>query len=110
MSILYNQARGDTMTLDDVLLDIHALEDEMRTYERKYGVLTETFYESFQRGEEPPDNASLRDWMAWSSAHELWARRREQYRRAIQTLAQQTPNLAEMIGRAARHELIPVPA
>ena len=79
------------MTLDDVLLDIHALEDEMRTYERKYGVLTETFYESFQRGEEPPDNASLRDWMAWSSAHELWARRREQYRRAIQTAVEFHP-------------------
>jgi hypothetical protein len=98
------------MTLDDILLDIHALEDEMRTYERKYGVLTETFYESFQRGEEHPANASLRDWMAWSSAYELWTRRREQYRRAIQTLAKQTPTLAEMIGRTARHESLPIPA
>lgn len=29
------------MTLEDILLDIYALEDEMRAYERKYGVLSE---------------------------------------------------------------------
>jgi hypothetical protein len=45
------------MILDDVLQDIHALEDELRTYERKYGVLSETFYESYISGEEPPDDA-----------------------------------------------------
>ena len=98
------------MTLDNILQDIHALEDEMRTYERKYGVLTETFYESFARGEEPPDNASVRDWMAWSSAYEIGQRRRAQYRTALQALAQQTASIAEMIGKTARHEPIPVSA
>jgi len=34
------------MTLDDILQDIYALEDEMRAYERKYGVLSETFFVS----------------------------------------------------------------
>ncbi len=34
------------LTLDDILQDIYALENEMRAYERKYGVLSETFYES----------------------------------------------------------------
>jgi hypothetical protein len=63
------------MTLDSILQDIHALEDEMRTYERKYGVLSETFYESYQRGEERPDGAPLRDWMAWASAYEIRLRR-----------------------------------
>ena len=52
------------MTLDDVVQDIHALEDEMRTYERKYGVLSDTFYESYVSGEEPPDDAWVRDWTA----------------------------------------------
>ena len=33
------------MTLDDILQDIYALDDEIRAYERRYGVLTETFYE-----------------------------------------------------------------
>ena len=35
------------MTLDDIMLDIYALEDEMRIYERKYGVLSETFYDFY---------------------------------------------------------------
>ena len=43
------------MLLTDILQDIYALEDEMRDYERKYGVLLETFYVSHMAGEEPPD-------------------------------------------------------
>ena len=78
--------RGDKMILDDVLQDIHALEDELRTYERKYGVLSETFYESYISGEEPPDDAWVRDWTAWASAYKVWLRRREQYQTAIQSL------------------------
>ena len=65
------------MTLDDLLEDMHALEDEMRSYERKYGILSETFYESYKAGEEPPDDAWVKDWTAWASAYELWQKRRE---------------------------------
>ena len=50
------------MTLEDILLDIYALEDEMRAYERKYGVLSETFYEAYIAGEEPLDKAWVQDW------------------------------------------------
>jgi hypothetical protein len=32
------------MTLADVLQDIHALEQDLQSYERKYGVLSETFH------------------------------------------------------------------
>ena len=74
---------GASMTLEDILQDIYALEDEMRTYERKYGVLTETFYESYTRGEEPVDDAWVRDWTAWASAYRLWLRRRDQYQQLI---------------------------
>ena len=98
------------MTLDSILQDIHSLEDEMRNFERKCGVLTETFYESYQRGEEPPDNASLYDWMAWASGYEIWLRRREQYRAAILVLNKQSATIAETIARTARHEPISVVA
>ena len=33
------------MTLQDIIIDIHALNEDMEAYERKYGVLSETFYE-----------------------------------------------------------------
>lgn len=98
------------MTLDDILLDIYALEDEMRTYERKYGVLSETYYEAYIAGEEPPDEAWVQDWTAWASAYTVWLRRRNQYQTTIQSLRAETPTLAEMIEKTARHEPIPVPA
>ena len=98
------------MTFDDILQDIYALEDEMRTYERKYGVLSETFYELYMNGEEPPDEAWVRDWTAWASAYKVWLRRREQYRAAIQSLRADTQTVSEMIEKTARHESIQVPA
>ncbi len=98
------------MTLEDILLDIYALEDEMRAYERKYGVLSETFYEAYIVGEEPPDETWVQDWTAWASAYKVWLRRREQYHATIQSLRAATPTLAQMIEKTARHEPIPVSA
>lgn len=98
------------MKLDEILLDIHTLEDEMRTFERKYGVLSETFYESYLNGEEPEDDAWVRDWTAWASAYKIWQRRREQYLAVIQSLRAQTLSLSQVIARTARHEPISIPA
>ncbi len=98
------------MTLGDLLHDMYALEDEMRVYERKYGVLSETFYQSYANGEEPPNDAWVRDWTAWGSAYALWLRRREQYQRAIEALRAQASSTAAMIEKTARHEPIPISA
>ena len=68
------------MTLTDLLHDMYTLEDEMRIYERKFGVLSETFYQSYAEGEEPPDESWVRAWAAWASAYKIWLRRREEYR------------------------------
>lgn len=97
------------MTLDDILQDIHVLEQDLQTYERKYGVLSDTFYESYQKGEEPADDAWVMDWSMWAGAYEIWLRRRAQYQTAIQKLQIQTPVLSTIIGRTARRESIPVP-
>jgi hypothetical protein len=98
------------MRLGAILQDIHALQDEMRTFERKYGVLSETFYESYLNGEEPDDDAWVRDWAAWASAYKIWKRQREQYLSAIQSLRAETRSLSQVIARTARHEPIPIPA
>ncbi len=42
-----------TMTLQEIIEDIHAMTKDCEVYERKYGVLSETFYESYIQGEEP---------------------------------------------------------
>ena len=98
------------MTLNDLLHDMYALEDEMRVYERKYGVLSETFYQAYAAGEEPPDASWVRDWAAWASAYKIWQRRHSQYQVAIQNLLAQTPSTAAVMEKTARHEPIPVVA
>jgi hypothetical protein len=96
------------MTLQDIIEDIHALTEDLEVYERKYGVLTETFYELYSKGEEPEDDAWVLDWSDWAGAYQILLRRQEQYRRAIQALQQQTQTLTDIMQRTARHESIPV--
>ena len=97
------------MTLDDIVHDIHALEQDLHTYERKYGVLSETFYESYMIGEEPDEDAWVMDWSAWAGTYEIWQRRRDQYQVTIRALQAETQSLANIIKRTARRESIPVP-
>jgi hypothetical protein len=97
------------MTLQDILDDMHAIEDEMRTYERKYGVLSETFYQSYSLGEEPADESWVRDWTAWGSAYKLLLRRREQYLKLINSQTRHC-KITDIIAQTARHEAIPVSA
>ena len=73
-------------------------------------MLSETFYESYVNGEEPPDDAWVRDWTAWASAYKVWLRRREQYLAAIHALRARTPTISDVIEKTARHEPIPVSA
>lgn len=96
------------MTLQEIIADIHALKEDIETYERKYGVLSETFYESYRNGEEPEDEAWVLDWADWAGAYKILLRRQEQYHRGIAVLRQDAQNLSHVIGRTARHESIPV--
>jgi hypothetical protein len=98
------------MTLQEIMADIHALNEDVATYERKYGVLSETFYELYQSGEEPEDDAWVLDWADWAGAYKLLLRRQEQYRHAIQDLRSRLPTLAGVIERTARHEPLQVSA
>jgi hypothetical protein len=74
------------MTLQEIIVDIHALSEDLEAYERKYGVLSETFYESYISGEEPGDNIWVLDWADWAGAYKTLLRRQKQYRCAIQAL------------------------
>jgi cell division protein FtsB len=97
-----------TMTLQEIIADIHALTEDLEVYERKYGVLSETFYELYQSGEEPEHGAWVLDWADWAGAYKILLRRQEQYRRTIEALRQQTQSLADVIEKTSRHEPIPV--
>ena len=89
------------MTLEDILLDIHALDQDLQAYERKYGVLSETFYESYTSGEEPEDDAWVLDFGEWASVYRTWLERQAEYRNAIQRVQQQKTSVSGLIRVAA---------
>ena len=96
------------MTLQEIIDDIHALAEDLEAYERKYGVLSQTFYESYISGEEPADNLWVLDWADWAGAYKTLLRRQKQYQLAIQTLRKNSGTLVGIIERTARHEPLPV--
>jgi cell division protein FtsB len=93
------------MTLQEIISDIHALNEDIEAYERKYGVLSETFYESYTSGEEPEDESWVMDWADWAGAYKILLRRKEQYRRAIQALREHSKTLVGII----KELTLPVP-
>jgi len=98
------------MTLDEIVQDIHAMEEDLLTFERKYGVLTETFYDAYLQGEEPEDDAWVLDWSEWAGTYKILLQRQKMYREAIQSLLQEDTNatLSHLIARAARREPLAV--
>jgi len=94
------------MKLDEILQDIHALREGLLVFERRYGVLSETFYESYISGEEPADDAWVLDWSEWAGTYEIWLRRRDQYREIIRSLKERFQTLSALIERTARRETI----
>ncbi len=85
------------MIPDDLLLDIHALEEELLSFERKYGVRSETFYAAYAAGEEPEDDAWVLDFGEWASVYRTWLSRQAEYRTVIQRLQQPGHSLAGLI-------------
>ncbi|MGA7877642.1 MAG: hypothetical protein WCA08_18420 [Desulfoferrobacter sp.] len=104
------KAVSSTLTLDELLQEMHSLEEDLASYERKYGVLSETFYESYLSGEEPGNDAWLLDWTRWAGTYSIWLRRREQYANAIKAFRSRGASLSEIIRQGIRYESLSVSA
>jgi hypothetical protein len=89
-----------------MLRDIHALEEDLLVFERKYGVLSDTFYQAYQRGEEPANESWVLDWSEWGATYELVRERRKRYSEAVEQLLTQHSDLSlsQLIERTARRE------
>lgn len=96
-------------SLTELVRYIHRLEDDLHTYERKYGILSETFYTAYQAGEEPADDAWVLDWSDWAGTYALWLERKAQYQTLLGALHQQMP-LSTIIEKAAHREALAVTA
>jgi hypothetical protein len=70
------------MTLRDLLTDMHALEEALLAFERRYGIRSETFYAAYVSGAEPEDAQWVLDFGEWASVYRTWLARQAAYRSA----------------------------
>ena len=87
-------------TLVNILQDIHALTAELQFYERKYGVLSETFFEAYMSGEEPEDDAWVPDFAIWAGTYQTWLDRQREYRAVVRQLRERPASLSRLISVA----------
>lgn len=85
------------MELTTIVQDIHRLNHQLERFERKYGVLSETFYKAYIAGEEPQDDAWVLDFEKWAGLYEVWRDRQHAYRQAVQRLRVEQPLLSQII-------------
>lgn len=89
------------MDLRNILLDIHALEEELLDFERKYGIRSETLYTAYTSGEEPEDEGWVLDFGEWASIYRTWLRRQAEYRDEVQRRQRTNASLHGLIQVAA---------
>ena len=89
------------MNVHDLLSDIHALEEELLDFERKYGVRSETFYAAYMSGEEPEDDRWMLDFGEWASVYRTWLSRQADYRSEIQKMQRSSSSLRGLIRESA---------
>ena len=89
------------MTPYNLLIDIHALEEELLAFERQYGIRSETLYAAYINGEEPEDDSWALDFGEWASVYRTWLERQAEYRNAVQKIQNRTNSLSGLIRVAA---------
>ena len=85
------------MDLQAILADIHALEEDLLSFERKYGIRSETFCAAYVSGEEPEDDSWVLDFGEWASVYRTWLARQADYRNEVQRIQRRTPSLEGLI-------------
>ena len=89
------------MKARQILADIHALEEELLAFERKYGLRSEVFYAAYVNGEEPENDAWTLDFGEWASVYRTWLARQAEYRNEIERIQEEKGSLAGLIHVAA---------
>ena len=89
------------MNLQDILADVHTLEEELLDFERKYGIRSETLYAAYVSGEEPENDDWVLDFGEWASVYRTWLACQADYRNEVQRIQRQAPSLEGLIRVAA---------
>ena len=71
------------MELATLIQDIHRLNHQLERYERRFGLMSETFYELYSTGCEPKDDAWVLDFAEWAGLYDVWCDRQQRYREMV---------------------------
>ena len=75
------------MGLQDIIQDLHALEERVRACERKYGITSRDFYELYQAGLLDDDGfEKTQEFTRWASAYQMKLEREAAFERLSQDL------------------------
>ncbi len=88
------------MDLTTIVQDIHRLNHELERFERKYGVMSGTFYEAYNAGEEPEDDAWVLDFEKWAGLYVVWRDRQRAYDEMMRRLLAEQSSLSGLIHSA----------
>jgi hypothetical protein len=88
------------MTMYELLVDIHALNEQLTKFEKKYGLLSETFYEWYIQGNEPEDDAWVLDFSMWAGFYKIKLERERAYNELLQDALQQKDGVARIISQS----------
>ena len=102
-------AEPEVDRLRDLIRDIHALTDNLRWYERQYGILSETFYQAYLAGE-GLDGWLTDDWEEWAEVYAMLLDRQEEYQSLTQTLREPSGSILDIIRRTGRRQPLPSPS
>lgn len=69
--------------LQELISELHTLEQELSRFENKYGFLSETFFAWYQDGHEPENPDWVQDFVFWAGTYQLKMRRRQKYNRLV---------------------------
>lgn len=71
----------ETLTLDQILEELHAAENDCQAFEKKYGLLSNDFYAAYTSGSITSCGSS--DFALWAGSYKLKLSRLTMYRDAI---------------------------
>jgi len=91
-----------TMSLAEIIQDIHAMDEELWHYESRYGLRSQYFYELYKSGQlRDEDPVEVRDYTDWAACYEIKQHREKLYDELIRSIlreleSQQSVSLAEL--------------
>ncbi len=85
------------MELATIVKDIHRLNHVLERFERKYGIMSYTFYEVYNNGEEPENDAWVLDFEKWAGLYEVWQDRQQAYDNILQHTRREPSSLYEVV-------------